>query len=222
LTFTDTGQGMDSKILGWIFEPFFTTKPVGKGTGLGLSTVFGIVRSHKGWLVVTSQPGRGATFQVYFPASRQPAEKLEPVLDPALLNGYETVLVAEDEDDLREMVAQVLRLQGYAVLEASSGPQAIVVWQEAGRPVDLLMTDMVMPGGISGSELAERLQGQSPHLKVICTSGYSPGMAGRDISLLQGRNFLPKPYSVGKLAQFVRECLDATVKQIKQGSKFSL
>jgi two-component system cell cycle sensor histidine kinase/response regulator CckA len=208
LTFTDTGMGMDTKILGRIFEPFFTTKPVGKGTGLGLSTVFGIVRAHKGWLVVKSGPNQGTTFKIYFQPSQHPAEKTEPVADIALLSGRETVLVAEDEEDLREMVAQVLRIQGYTVLEAVSGTHALDVWEQAGRPIDLLLTDMVMPGGILGSELAERLLGKSPQLKVIYTSGYSPGMAGKDISLLEGRNFLPKPYSVGKLAQFVRESLD--------------
>lgn len=213
LAFTDTGTGMDTKILNRIFEPFFTTKPVGKGTGLGLSMVFGIVRAHKGWLDVQSEPNQGTTFRIYFSASHQAAEKMEPAVDTALLGGNETVLVAEDEDALRDMVVQVLRIQGYTVLEAASGPHALEVWERAGRQVDMLLTDMVMPGGIMGSELAERLLGQSPHLKVIYTSGYSPGMAGKDISLLEGRNFLPKPYSVGKLAEFVRECLDSKVKQ---------
>ena len=141
------------------------------------------------------------------------AEKTEPVVDTVLRSGRETVLVAEDEDALREMVVQVLKIQGYTVLEAASGRHALEVWEQASRPVDLLVTDMVMPGGIMGSELAERLSSQSPSLKVIYTSGYSPGMAGKDASLLEGRNFLPKPYSIGKLAQFVRECLDAPVKQ---------
>jgi two-component system, cell cycle sensor histidine kinase and response regulator CckA len=213
LSFTDSGIGMDTRILGRIFEPFFTTKPVGKGTGLGLSTVFGIVRAHKGWLVVKSEPNQGTTFRIYFPASQQMAEKIEPVVDTALQSGRETVLVAEDEDALREMVAQILRIQGYTVLEAASGPEALDVWERAARPIDLLLTDMVMPGGIMGSELAARLLGRSPRLKVIYTSGYSPGMAGRDISLLEGGNFLPKPYSVGKLAQFVRECLDGKAKR---------
>ena len=213
LAFTDTGIGMDTKILSRIFEPFFTTKPVGKGTGLGLSTVFGIVRAHKGWVVVNSEPNQGTTFRLYFPASRQVAEKIETLVDTALLSGRETVLLAEDEGALREMVAQVLRIQGYTVLEAASGPEALEVWKRAERPVDLLLTDMVMPGGIMGGELAAQLMGESPRLKVIYTSGYSPGMAGRDISLLECGNFLPKPYSVGKLAQFVRQCLDGKVKQ---------
>ncbi len=213
LTVSDTGVGMDTQILTRIFEPFFTTKAVGKGTGLGLSTVFGIVRQHHGWLEVESQPGQGTTFRVYFPANLQKAERTEPVNDTALCSGRETVLVAEDEDALREMVAEVLRIQGYNVLEAASGQAALEVWERATSPVDLLVTDMVMPGGIMGGELAERLMSQSPSLRVIYTSGYSPGMAGQDISLLERRNFLPKPYSIGKLAQFVRECLDAPLQR---------
>jgi DNA-binding NtrC family response regulator len=111
------------------------------------------------------------------------------------------------------MVVQVLELQGYTVLEATSGCHALEVWDQADRPIDLLLTDMVMPRGIMGSELAERLLSRAPRLQVIYTSGYSPGMAGKEASLLEGRNFLPKPYSIGKLAQFVRQCLDSTPRQ---------
>jgi PAS domain S-box-containing protein len=213
LTFSDAGTGMDTQVLSRIFEPFFTTKAVGKGTGLGLSTVFGIVRQHQGWLEVDSKPNQGTTFRIYFPPSREAAEKTELVVDTALRSGRETILVAEDEDTLREMVVQVLKVQGYTVLAAASGYDALEVWEHANRPVDLLLTDLVMPGGIMGSDLAARLSRQCPRLKVIYTSGYSPGMAGKDVSLLEGRNFLPKPYSVGKLAQFVRDCLDAPVKR---------
>jgi CheY-like chemotaxis protein len=212
LMFTDTGIGMDTQILSRIFEPFFTTKPVGKGTGLGLSTVFGIVRQHHGWLEVESKPNEGTRFRIYFPASAARAEKLASSAETNLPNGRETVLVAEDEEVLRQMVVQVLKIQGYTVLEAGSGPAALEVWERSERPIDLLLTDLVMPGGIMGSELAERLLTRSPSLKVIYTSGYSPGMAGKDASLLEGRNFLPKPYSIGKLAQFVRKCLDTPAK----------
>ncbi len=212
LTFRDTGVGMDAQTLGRIFEPFFTTKAVGKGTGLGLSTVFGIVRQHQGWLEVESQPDQGTTFRIYFPASRQPPETIAPALDSAPCGGSETVLVVEDEDVLRELVLEVLTLQGYTVLEASSGPRAIQVWEQAHGSIDLLLTDMVMPGGMTGRQLAERLRTKSPSLKVIFTSGYSPGMAGKDASLLECPNFLPKPYSSARLAHFVRECLDAPAK----------
>jgi two-component system, cell cycle sensor histidine kinase and response regulator CckA len=213
LTFTDTGCGMDTQILNRIFEPFFTTKPVGKGTGLGLSTVFGIVRQHQGWVDVESKPNKGTTFRIYFPSTQHSPDKVEPVTNAPLRNGRETVLVAEDEEALRQVVVQVLKLHGYTVLEAASGRDALEVWEHAGRPVDLLLTDLVMPGGVMGSELAERLTKQSPSLKVIYTSGYSPGMAGKDASLLEGRNFLPKPYSIGELARFVRECLDAPARK---------
>jgi two-component system cell cycle sensor histidine kinase/response regulator CckA len=213
LTFTDSGVGMDTQILSRIFEPFFTTKPAGKGTGLGLSTVFGIVRQHQGWVEVDSRPGGGTTFRIFFPAKNVPPDRHETASETTLRPGRETVLVAEDEDALREMVVEVLTFQGYTVLQANSGPQALEVWQNANRPVDLLLTDLVMPGGIMGSELAETLCEQCPNLKVIYTSGYSPGMAGRDTSLLGSRNFLPKPYSIGKLAQFVRECLDGHIVQ---------
>ena len=213
LAFSDTGTGMDTQIITRIFEPFFTTKPVGKGTGLGLSTVFGIVRQHNGWVEVESKAKVGTTFRIYFPAAKQSAEKTEVVIDTTVRGGRETVLVAEDEDILREMVVQVLRFQGYTVLEASSGCGALEVWEKSNRPIDLLLTDMVMPGGVMGSELAERLSHQCPKLKVIYTSGYSPGMAGKDTSLLERRNFLPKPYSISKLAQFVRDCLDSPARQ---------
>jgi PAS domain S-box-containing protein len=209
LTFSDTGTGMDSQILSRIFEPFFTTKAAGKGTGLGLSTVFGIVRQHKGWIEVESQPSQGTIFRLYFHASNQPAEKIKVAVDSTLRSGRETILVAEDEEALREMMVHVLKIQGYAVLEAASGPQALEVCEQAQRPIDLLVTDIVMPGGMMGGELAERLSERCPGLKIIYTSGYSPGMAGKETSLLANRNFLPKPYSIGKLAQFVRDCLDA-------------
>ena len=213
LTFTDSGCGMDTQVLGRIFEPFFTTKAVGKGTGLGLATVFGIVRQHHGWLEVESKPIHGTTFRVYFPASDQPALKQQDACDVKLCQGRETILVAEDEEPLREMVAQILKMQGYKVYTANSGRHALEVWERANQSIDLLLTDMVMPEGIMGGELAERLLTQNPRLKVIYTSGYSPGMAGKDVSLTEGRNFLPKPYSIGKLAQFVRECLDAPTVQ---------
>ena len=213
LAFTDTGTGMDPQIRGRIFEPFFTTKEPGKGTGLGLSTVFGIVRQHHGWLEVKSKLNEGTTFSAYFPASQQTAEKTELVTETVMRTGNETILVAEDEEALREMVVHILKIQGYHVLEAASGPRALEIWEQANRPVDLLLTDMVMPGGIMGSELAQRLTRLCPGLKVIYTSGYSPGMAGKEASLLQGQNFLPKPYSVGKLAQLVRECLDTKLRQ---------
>lgn len=210
LSFRDSGCGMDLSVLDRIFEPFFTTKEPGKGTGLGLSTVFGIVHQHGGWTEVESQPGEGTLFQVFFPASHEPAEAPTPsVVEPVELRpGTETVLVAEDEDTLREVVSIVLTSQGYRVLLASSGAEALEVYQQSSHPIDLLVTDMVMPGGILGTELARRLWAINPELKVIFTSGYSRGMEGKDVGFLEDRDFLPKPYSINKLARFVREVLD--------------
>ena len=212
LTVTDTGCGMDTQVLNRIFEPFFTTKAPGKGTGLGLATVLSIIRQHKGWLEVESQPGQGTTFKLYFPASQQPAGKTAAADDDGeMQRGRETILVAEDEDPLREMIAELLEYQGYKVLTARSGRHALEVWAAAGGDVDLLITDMIMPEGILGGELAELLLAQKPGLKVIFTSGYSPDMAGKDIPLVEGINFMAKPYSIGKMAQLVRQCLDTPV-----------
>ncbi len=219
LTLTDTGCGMDTQILNRIFEPFFTTKAPGKGTGLGLATVLGIVRQHKGWLDVESQPGRGTTFKLYFPTSQQPAEKQAKVDDGELRRGNETILVAEDEEPLREMFAELLTFQGYKVLTARSGRHALEVWETANQEVDLLVTDLIMPEGILGGELAELLLAQKPGLKVIFTSGYSPDMAGKDISLVEGTNFMAKPYSIGKMAQLIRQCLDAPAKPPLAGNR---
>lgn len=206
LRFTDTGCGMDAAVMSRIFEPFFTTKEVGHGTGLGLSTVFGIMRQHQGWIEVRSEPGRGSSFELYFPFTGEPPERTRSCSDTQFLRpGGETVLFAEDEDGLREMISQMLSSQGYKVISAASGVEALKVYETASPRVDLLVTDMVMPGGLTGGELAKQLVARDPQLKVIYTSGYSPSMAGRDHA---GHNFLPKPYSIGRLCQLVRETLD--------------
>jgi two-component system cell cycle sensor histidine kinase/response regulator CckA len=212
MAFTDTGCGMDSTVLKRVFEPFFTTKGVGKGTGLGLATVYGIARQHKGWIEVESEVGQGSTFKLFLPPSAQPAEALNPDQpEQAGRPGSETILIAEDEAALRDMIAQVLTVQGYKVLTAASGVEALRVWENSPRNIDLLITDMVMPGGILGGELADRLMEANPRLKVIYTSGYSPGFAGKEPNLRAGTNFLPKPYELGRLTTVVRECLDAPV-----------
>lgn len=209
LTVSDTGCGMDPITLNRIFEPFFTTKEVGKGTGLGLATVYGIVKQHQGWIEVESRVGFGTTFRLYLPCSEKSAQPVEaPAQREPIRGGSETILVVEDEPALRDLVTEILGVYGYKVVAAESGLHALRVWEEHGHAVDLLLTDMVMPEGISGRDLADRLQKRDPELKVIYTSGYSPGMAGKDLALLEGFNFLPKPYPPTRLAQVVRECLD--------------
>jgi PAS domain S-box-containing protein len=208
ISVSDTGCGMSPEVLHRIFEPFYTTKPIGKGTGLGLATVYGIAKQHEGWIEVQSKVGEGSTFKVFIPAGGKMEEHSRPSAAPAARGGNECVLVVEDEADVREFVVGLLKSHGYRVFEADSGLAAIELWSKHEADIQLLLTDMVMPGGVLGRQLAERLLAEDPGLKVIYTSGYSPGMAGKDLPLLEGRNFLAKPYAPSKLLSIVREILD--------------
>ncbi|TAL06756.1 MAG: response regulator [Verrucomicrobia bacterium] len=213
LTVTDTGCGMDEKILARIFEPFFSTKEVGKGTGLGLATVYGIVKQHRGWIEVTSEVGVGTTFRIYFPALESPANAKSDTIQirQPVPGGQETILLVEDEAPLRELVREILRQYNYRVVEAASGVEALKVWDAEDGKVDLLLTDMVMPEGMNGRELAVQLRQRKPALKVIYTSGYSADVLGAKFN--DGETaFLQKPYQPPMLAQRVRECLDAIPK----------
>ena len=215
LTVADSGCGMDAKTLERIFEPFFTTKGVGKGTGLGLATVYGIVKQHEGWIEVSSAVGEGASFKIYFPAARKAAPAsggASPALE-MVRGGWETILVVEDDPLLREMVREVLGDTEYRVLEAASGVEALRVWDEHNGKVDLLLTDMVMPDGMSGRDVAKQLKIRKPGLKTIYSSGYSAEILGGDFQLSDSW-FLPKPYNLVQLAQLVRQCLDAAAPSV--------
>jgi CheY-like chemotaxis protein len=214
LTVTDTGCGMERQTLERIFEPFFSTKEVGKGTGLGLATVYGIVRQHRGWVEVSSQVGVGTTFNIYFPAGAIQTEAAEEAITApeSVRGGQETILLVEDELVLRELVREVLSQYEYRVLEASSGVEALKIWDEHDGQIDLLLTDMVMPEGMSGSEVAAQLRKRKPDLKVIFTSGYSPEFIGKDFTHSDAL-FLCKPYLPPQLAQTVRQCLDGNTRQ---------
>ena len=210
LRVTDTGSGISPENLPRIFEPFFTTKQPGKGTGLGLSTVFGIVKQHCGWIQVDSELGRGTTFQIFLPAAEEIVEsRTEEIVMAEPLGGTETILVVEDEPSLRMLTRAVLEPHGYQVLEAASGVDALRVWEEHKGSVQLLLTDIIMPEGISGLELATRLREKSPTLRVIFTSGYSADIAGGQLHLQEGQNFIQKPSSPKQLLQTVRRCLDS-------------
>ncbi|MGA2749757.1 MAG: response regulator [Verrucomicrobiota bacterium] len=210
LSVGDTGCGIPAEILPRIFEPFFTTKPVGKGTGLGLATVYGIARQHQGWVEVHSQLNKGTTFHVFIPVLEvsESGQKAGPGKSATPVGGKETILVVEDEPDLRDLVVQVLESCGYNVLSAASGTQALQTWAKRDGPVDLLLTDMVMPDGLTGRKLAERLTHEDPSLRVIYTSGYTAGVPGTELATVQPESFLPKPYRPATLVQVVRECLD--------------
>ena len=213
LSVSDTGTGMDESTRSRIFEPFFTTKEVGKGTGMGLATVYGIIQQHNGWIDVTSQPGVGSTFHVYLPTSSQIAQpEFTAASTPGILpRGRETVLIVEDEENLRLLVDTILTEQGYKTLCAENGVEALKIWAKKQRQIDLLLTDIVMPEAISGLQLAERMLKTRPDLKVIYTSGYSIDLIAKGYALRDGQNFLPKPYPPSKLAAAVRSCLDAIV-----------
>jgi PAS domain S-box-containing protein len=209
LSVTDTGCGIPPEVLPRIFEPFFTTKPVGKGTGLGLATVYGIAKQHQGWVEIQTQLGQGTTFKVLLPCPEKRTEAPAlPFTTQVLKGGEETILVAEDEEDVRDFAVELLKSYGYKVYAAASGQQALERWAERQDEIKLLLTDMVMPGGMSGRQLAKQLLEQRPNLAVIYTSGYSPGSAGHELAEVQQSNFLGKPYGPSRLLNLVRECLD--------------
>jgi PAS domain S-box-containing protein len=211
LSVADTGSGMDTTILVRIFEPFFTTKPKDKGTGLGLSTVYGIVKQHEGWVEVESKRNIGSTFSVFLPLCEHPANLPPESLSVAETLGPEpageTILLVEDEAALREFIASALVEIGYKVLQAGDGPAAINVWHLAAQPIDLLLTDMIMPNGLTGAALAKRLLEKSSRLHVIYMSGYSPELVENADRLVEGVNFLSKPFDVSQLINAVRNCL---------------
>jgi signal transduction histidine kinase/CheY-like chemotaxis protein/HAMP domain-containing protein len=210
LRVTDNGIGMDSATMGRIFEPFFTTKDIGKGTGLGLATVYGIVKQHEGWLEVNSEPGKGSTFDVFLPASdKVPAfAEAEAASAAPVAGGSETILIVEDEPVLRSMARDILEECGYRILEASSGKEALDVWNQRANEIDLLLTDMVMPDGLSGADLVEKLQASQPCLKVVFTSGYIANEVNQKMLARTRASFLAKPYTHAELAKTVRDCLD--------------
>jgi len=212
LSVSDTGCGIPPEILPRIFEPFFTTKDIGKGTGLGLATVFGIVQQHQGWINVYSETGRGTVFRIYLPrlAVKPGQESGQPALT-AVRGGKETILLVEDEGTLRTSMCKALSQLGYHVLESVSGVEAQKVWEQQHGEIHLLLTDMVMPGGVTGKDLAERFLTENPKLKVIYTSGYSVEVASRDFPLEEGLNFLTKPFGAHRLAQTIRKKLDANI-----------
>ncbi len=213
LRMSDTGIGMDSATRARIFEPFFTTKDVGKGAGLGLATVYGIVKQHDGWIEVDSEPGEGSTFDVFFPTAMQTAQTAQTVEEKtgppeSVTGGTETVFLVEDEPILREMARDILESYGYRILEASSGKEALGMWNLTRGKIDLLLTDMIMPDGVSGAELAQRLLAGQPHLKIIFTSGYTANEVSPEILAKTRARFLQKPYTHDMLAKVVRDTLD--------------
>ncbi|HEY9139819.1 MAG TPA: PAS domain S-box protein, partial [Bryobacteraceae bacterium] len=204
---TDTGTGMDERTRQHIFEPFFTTKKGDKGTGLGLSTVYGIMRQNGGWICVSSDPGKGTSFKLYFPRidGNVVVEQGETARSPGA-NGGETILVVEDQEAVRRLTVAMLKLCGYQILEAAEAGEALDVAQRHSGEIHLLLTDVVLPG-INGKELSERLRILRPKLKVLFTSGYTAEIIGHRGVLGHGLAYIPKPFGPDTLAAKVREVL---------------
>jgi two-component system cell cycle sensor histidine kinase/response regulator CckA len=200
LSVSDSGTGIDDATRAHIFEPFFTTKEVNKGSGMGLATVYGITKQHDGWIEVITAPGEGSTFSVYFPLTDRVAETPVAVTTlPVHSGNAHTILLVEDDDAVRELVKEILEYHEYRVLEADSADAAMLVWEAYADEIELLLTDMVMPGSANGLELSRWLLARRPELKVIYSSGYSADLFGSDVQLREGVNYLPKPYLTNKL-----------------------
>lgn len=206
LAVSDEGVGMDSATLQRVFEPFFTTKEVGKGTGLGLSTVFGIVKQHGGFVTAYSEPGHGATFKVYLPRHLSPGDAQPFVPDAPPEQGSGTVLLVEDNETLRNVILSMLQSLGYEVLAADSPQHALDICQRRGEEVDLLLTDLVMPG-MSGAELRDQILVMRPCLQVLFMSGYTGDVITR-MGMLEGASqFLQKPFSRQELSRKITQAL---------------
>ncbi|MGH3034101.1 MAG: PAS domain S-box protein, partial [Gaiellaceae bacterium] len=209
LAVTDTGCGMDDKVQAHVFEPFFTTKEQGKGTGLGLATVYGIIQGSGGYITVESTPGGGTTFALYLPVTQEPTELGPAPSENGSPRGAETVLLVEDEDVVRDLVCEILRLQGYAVLPARGGEEALEICGRHEGSIQVLLTDLVMPD-MSGRDLAERVSSLRPDAKVIYMSGYTNdaivhhGVRDAEVAFLQ------KPFTSDELAHKLREVLEGT------------
>jgi nitrogen-specific signal transduction histidine kinase/CheY-like chemotaxis protein len=209
LSVADTGHGMDAATLQRIWEPFFTTKPRGQGTGLGLASVYGAAKQSGGFVWADSEPGRGTTVQVYWPEVRATAEPLaEPERLPPLAGGGETLLIVEDEDLVRALAVRALRSFGYTCHQARDAGEALRLLDEPGTHVDLVITDVVMPG-MSGRDLGDRLALLRPGIPVVYISGFTDEDVIRRGMLKEGRPFLQKPFTPHELARVVREALDA-------------
>ncbi|MFI5335625.1 MAG: response regulator, partial [Opitutales bacterium] len=209
LRVSDTGTGIEEGIRQKVFEPFFTTKAAGVGTGLGLATVQGIAYQHKGWVELDTEVGRGSTFFIFLPAADDiPAGPETPTAEQLRHPGSETILVVEDELQVRASIGRLLRGLGYQVIEAGTGTEALEKWKRQAAGVDLLFTDQVMPGGLTGLELAARLQREKPGLPVIIASGYSAELAAAQGQKKRSYLYLPKPIAAGALAAAIRKVLD--------------
>jgi CheY-like chemotaxis protein len=210
LAVTDSGQGIAPEHMPHIFEPFYTTKEEGKGTGLGLATVYGIVKQNGGFIWVYSEPGLGTTFKIYLPRVYQGTERFMPIVTDSSPQGQETVLLVEDEGPVRQSTREFLELNGYTVLEAHNGEEALRISREYPGPIQLMVTDVVMPN-MGGAKLAGQLAGERPGMKVLFVSGYAENTVLRHGPIDVTRRFLQKPFTLKTLARKMRQVLQKEV-----------
>jgi CheY-like chemotaxis protein len=209
LAVSDTGHGMDAETQASIFEPFFTTKGLGKGTGLGLSTVYGIVKQSNGFIWVYGEPGHGTTFKVYLPRVHGLAEPLRPVAPSTQgPHGSETILLVEDEKQVREFAKEILEAIGYTVLEAGCGSDAVRIYEEYPGTIHLTITDVIMPG-MSCRELTQCLRARRPDTRILYVSGYTDEAIAHHGVLEPGTALVQKPFTADSLAAKMREVLDS-------------
>jgi two-component system cell cycle sensor histidine kinase/response regulator CckA len=213
LTVSDTGHGMTPEVKARLFEPFFTTKPTTQNTGLGLATVYGIVVQSGGYIWVDSEPGKGTTFRICLPLVELEEGAGEAPPPPVKSKpGHEKILLVEDEDAVRSVASRVLLNQGYTILQARNGKEALELLQDLGETLDLVLTDVVMPD-MSGPTLAQQLRARWPTLKLLYMSGYAVGDKVPSSSEQAGDSFLQKPFSAEDLVHKVREVLDAPARR---------
>jgi two-component system cell cycle sensor histidine kinase/response regulator CckA len=207
LTVSDTGIGMDAATTERVFEPFFTTKELGKGTGLGMATVYGVVKQHGGFIHLYSELGKGTTFRIYLPVGSGAPEPREPRVDERTPKGTETILLAEDNEGLREAAQEMLERLGYRVLVACNGAEAAQLFETKSGQIDLAILDVVMPG-VSGPAAYSQMAAIQPDMRVIFTTGYTAETASLDFMIKKGAPILQKPYGMKNLGQIVRATLD--------------
>ncbi|MFH0960794.1 MAG: response regulator, partial [Pseudomonadota bacterium] len=207
LTVSDSGQGMDKATLAHIFEPFFSTKAVGKGTGLGLATVYGIVKQHGGHITCYSELGHGATFKIYLPARQTDSDLEAPIHETIVTGGTETILLVDDEDDIRDLGATLLSEFGYNIITAGNGKEAIEIYKREGYRISLVILDLIMPV-MDGRQCLTEILRVNPESKVVIASGYSESGPANGVMSAGAMGFVQKPYDIRQLLNTIREILD--------------
>jgi len=208
LSISDTGHGMDKETLKHIFDPFYTTKEIGKGTGLGLAMVYGIVKSHNGYIMCYSEPDEGTIFKIYFPVIEKETERVESKEKKVhIKGGNETILLVDDEEAIRELGKDILTRFGYTVLMASDGETALEIYRENKKEISLVILDIIMPG-MGGRKCLEELLKINPELRIIIASGYSMNGPSKEVLKAGAKGFISKPYNINQILKSVRETLD--------------